>query len=82
MYFTYFIYHTHYFLTVKHIKSIDGFTGCYRGLMPKLCSYTVSIVACDKTLEYLQKNSPQDNNEDEEDERVRYILKKNNNNNT
>ncbi|XP_020298045.1 mitochondrial carrier homolog 2-like isoform X1 [Pseudomyrmex gracilis] len=59
------------FAYIKHIKNVDGFTGCYRGLMPKLCSYTVSIVACDKTLEYLQKNSPQDNNEDEEDERVR-----------
>lgn len=64
------------FLAVKHIKSIDGFTGCYRGLLPKVCSYTVSTIAYDKTLEYLQPNSVEQNeNEDDEDEIVKYVLK-------
>lgn len=55
---------------------MDGFTGCYRGLVPKVCSYTVSTIACDKTLEYLQSNSVEQNeDEDDEDEIVRYVLK-------
>ncbi|XP_070163616.1 mitochondrial carrier homolog 2 isoform X1 [Polyergus mexicanus] len=56
------------FTYIKHIKSIDGLTGCYRGLVPKVCSYTVSTIACDKTLEYLQLNSDQNEDEDEDDE--------------
>lgn len=64
------------FLAVKYIKNLDGFTGCYRGLVPKVCSYTVSTIACDKTLEYLQSNSvEQTEDEDDEDERVRYVLR-------
>lgn len=55
---------------------MDGFTGCYRGLVPKVCSYTVSTIAYDKTLEYLQPNSVEQNDdEDEEDESVRCVLK-------
>jgi len=64
------------FFAVKHIKSVDGFTGCYRGLVPKVCSYTVSTIACDKTLEYLQSNSVEQNeDEDDGDESVRYVLR-------
>lgn len=62
------------FFTVRHIKSVDGFTGCYRGLMPKLCSYTVSTIACERTLEYLQTNSEQNEDEDDEEESVRYTI--------
>lgn len=44
--------------------------------MPKVCSYTVSTIACDKTLEYLQSNSVEQNeDEDDEDESVRCVLK-------
>ncbi|XP_011644038.1 mitochondrial carrier homolog 2-like isoform X1 [Pogonomyrmex barbatus] len=60
------------FTYIKHIKNVDGFTGCYRGLVPKVCSYTVSTIACDKTMEYLQMNSVQQNeNEDDEDETMK-----------
>ncbi|EZA60416.1 Mitochondrial carrier-like protein [Ooceraea biroi] len=62
------------FTYIKYIKRIDGFTGCYRGLVPKLCSYTVSTIAYDKTLEYIQSNTnavQNNDNEDEEDESVR-----------
>ncbi|KMQ96906.1 mitochondrial carrier 2-like protein [Lasius niger] len=58
------------FTYIRHIKSIDGLTGCYRGLLPKVCSYTVSTIACDKTLEYLQFNSVQNEDEDDENEIV------------
>ncbi|XP_076245757.1 mitochondrial carrier homolog 2 isoform X1 [Calliopsis andreniformis] len=37
------------FQYVKYIKSVDGFSGCYRGLIPKLCAFTVSTVAFKKT---------------------------------
>ncbi|XP_072744635.1 mitochondrial carrier homolog 2 [Anoplolepis gracilipes] len=54
------------FTYIGHIKSTDGFMGCYRGLMPKVCSYTVSTIAYDKTLEYLQLNLVQNEDEDED----------------
>lgn len=41
--------------------------------MPKVCSYTVSTIACDKTLEYLQLNSVQNEDEDEDNEIVRCV---------
>lgn len=59
------------FTYIKYIKRVDGFTGCYRGLVPKLCSYTVSTIACSDTMEYLQSRTPQEDEEDEEDEGVR-----------
>ncbi|KAG6797713.1 mitochondrial carrier 2 isoform X1 [Apis mellifera caucasica] len=37
------------FQYVRYIKNVDGFTGCYRGLIPKLCAYTMSAVAFEKT---------------------------------
>lgn len=37
------------FQYVRYIKNVDGFTGCYRGLVPKLCAYTVSAIAFEKT---------------------------------
>ncbi|KAK0096258.1 hypothetical protein PV326_005972 [Microctonus aethiopoides] len=39
------------FQYVRYIKSVDGFTGCYRGLVPKLCAYTVSTVTNEKISE-------------------------------
>lgn len=62
-----------FYFSVRHIKKVDGLTGCYRGLVPKLCSYTVSTIACQKTAEYLQLDVVQNEDEDEEDESVRYI---------
>lgn len=71
LYVAYVYFMLYYLFTVKHIKSIEGLTGCYRGLVPKVCSYTVSTIACDKTLEYLQLNSVQNEDEDDENEIVR-----------
>ena len=39
-----------FFFAVKYIKSIDGFTGCYRGLTPKICASTVYTIAFEKTV--------------------------------
>lgn len=52
---------------VKYIKSVDGFTGCYRGLVPKLCSYTVSAIAFDKTSESIKFDDEPDKQIDEEE---------------
>lgn len=70
-FFTYYILYITSSFTVKYIKSVDGFTGCYRGLIPKVCSCTVSTIACDKTLEYLQQKWVQNEDEDDENELVR-----------
>lgn len=36
---------------MKYIKSVDGFTGCYRGLLPKLCGNLACIFTTEKILE-------------------------------
>ncbi|CAG5081519.1 Similar to MTCH2: Mitochondrial carrier homolog 2 (Pongo abelii) [Cotesia congregata] len=36
------------FQYVRYIKACDGFTGCYRGLVPKICAYTINGVVMDK----------------------------------
>ncbi|KZC04846.1 Mitochondrial carrier like protein 2 [Dufourea novaeangliae] len=43
------------FQYVKHIKSIDGIPGCYRGVIPKMCAFTVSSIAFDKTSNCVKK---------------------------
>ncbi|KOC63222.1 Mitochondrial carrier like protein 2 [Habropoda laboriosa] len=37
------------FQYVRYIKNVDGYTGCYRGLIPKLCASTVSAAVFEKT---------------------------------
>ncbi|XP_015602529.1 mitochondrial carrier homolog 2 [Cephus cinctus] len=34
---------------VRYIKNVDGFTGCYRGLVPKLCAFTLNEYVYEKT---------------------------------
>ncbi|XP_051163277.1 mitochondrial carrier homolog 2-like [Leptopilina boulardi] len=60
---------------IKYIKSVDGFTGCYRGLVPKLCSSTVSTMVYEKTAEYIRfKQGTRQVYSEEEDERAeKYI---------
>lgn len=53
---------------VKFIKKEDGFIGCYRGLVPKLCGNIASAIACQKVLQRFYDNP----NEGEQNEnRVR-----------
>lgn len=51
---------------MKHIKSVDGFVGCYNGLAPKVCGNLLSAIATQKLLDYLEP--PKDDEEDFEDE--------------
>lgn len=39
--------------SVKHIKRVDGFYGCYRGLSPKLVGSIVGVVASKKVADKL-----------------------------
>ncbi|XP_015171611.1 PREDICTED: mitochondrial carrier homolog 2-like [Polistes dominula] len=55
------------FQYVKYIKSVDGFAGCYRGLVPKLCAYTLSAVAFEKTSECITFSDEPDKNKDDEE---------------
>ncbi|XP_015122209.1 mitochondrial carrier homolog 2 [Diachasma alloeum] len=57
------------FQYVRYIKNVDGFSGCYRGFVPKLCAYTVSAVAIEKVSEsnYFLKYFPEDETRKEED---------------
>lgn len=34
---------------MRYIKNVDGFGGCYRGLVPKICAQTVYGIAFDKS---------------------------------
>lgn len=35
-------------MTVKHIKSVDGLSGCFRGLTPKIIGSVVSVIGSKK----------------------------------
>lgn len=56
-----------FFRTVKYIKTVDGFTGCYRGLVPKLCANAVSAFAFQKTNENIVFANDPDKQVDEDD---------------
>jgi len=34
--------------SVGYIRRVDGFVGCYRGLVPKLCASTISSITYQK----------------------------------
>ncbi|XP_078041789.1 mitochondrial carrier homolog 2 isoform X2 [Augochlora pura] len=69
------------FTYVAYIKSVDGFFGCYRGVISKTCASTVSKIAFNKTSKYIrnliaerdQSNEPCPNKEDEPSEN--FLLK-------
>lgn len=39
---------------VRYIKNVDGVSGCYRGLVPKIFSHTVAAIAFDKTIKSVE----------------------------
>lgn len=49
---------------VKHIKSVDGFMGCYVGLAPKLCGNIMSAVVTQKLYENLDVIDDEDSDEE------------------
>ncbi|OXU25301.1 hypothetical protein TSAR_005311 [Trichomalopsis sarcophagae] len=42
------------FQYVRYIKNVDGLSGCYRGLVPKLCAHTICAVAFDKSVKSIE----------------------------
>lgn len=55
------------FQYVSHIKRIDGFAGCYRGFVPKICASALCAIAVDKTLKFIDdcdKKKPKENEEE------------------
>lgn len=53
---------------MKYIKSIDGFTGCYNGLAPKLCGNLLSAVITQKFVENLDPPKEDEDYEEEPNE--------------
>ncbi|XP_022915786.1 mitochondrial carrier homolog 2-like [Onthophagus taurus] len=44
------------FQYVKHIKSVDGLVGCYRGLFPKVCGNLVCAITTEKIVEKFDRD--------------------------
>lgn len=69
------------FQYVKHIKSVDGFAGCYKGLGPKVTGNLLSAVVTQKIIDYLEREREDDNGdenneaEDTEEERKKRFIK-------
>ncbi|XP_046735414.1 mitochondrial carrier homolog 2-like [Diprion similis] len=55
------------FQYVKYIKTVDGYAGCYRGLVPKLCANAISAFAFQKTAESITFANEPDKQIDEDD---------------
>lgn len=51
-------------IAVKHIKSVDGFTGCYRGLFPKVCANVACIFATEKILSKIDQHEKNERRRD------------------
>lgn len=59
---------------MKHIHSVNGFTGCYTGVIPKICANTIGMFAYEKAAKSIKfkKDIPEDDDEDELEEADRY----------
>lgn len=54
--------------TVKHIKKVDGLSGCYRGLTPKLVGSVVGVIGSKRVAEKLGLDESDDNESKDESE--------------
>lgn len=54
--------------TVKHIKKVDGLSGCYRGLTPKLVGSVVGVIGSKRVAEKLGLDENDDNESKDESE--------------
>ncbi|KAH8415725.1 hypothetical protein KR222_010794 [Zaprionus bogoriensis] len=61
------------FQYVGHIKKIDGFYGCYRGLAPKLTGSILSMVVSERVAEKMGLAYQEDKDESELSEEENYI---------
>lgn len=65
---------------VKHIKSVDGLSGCYRGLTPKLVGSVIGVIGSKRVAEKLGLDENDENeskDESELTEEERYIFQNN-----
>lgn len=53
---------------MKHIKKVDGFAGCYRGLTPKLVGSLVGVIGSKRVAEKfgLDENDENDGKDESE----------------
>lgn len=54
--------------SVRHIKSVDGYSGCYAGLGPKLTGNLLSVVVSQRIADYIK--GPQDDEEDDYEDEI------------
>lgn len=66
-------YYPSVFSYIKHIKSQDGFTGLYRGLIPRIVEGIVGSIVTQNVTEYMKKALP--GKEDVEDSEVQIFIK-------
>lgn len=64
------------FKYIAYIKSVDGFVGCYRGLGPKLCAYTINNITYQKVHEQItfENDSVAETDEDTAEQRSRICI--------
>lgn len=53
---------------MKHIKSVDGLAGCYRGLTPKLIGTVISVIGSKKVADSLELDAYDANESKDSDE--------------
>lgn len=53
---------------MQHIKKVDGLSGCYRGLSPKLIGSIVGVIGSKKVAEKLGLNENDQNDSKDESE--------------
>lgn len=56
------------FTTVKHIKRVDGLSGCYRGLTPKLVGSVVGVIGSKRVADKLGLDETDENDRKDESE--------------
>uniref|UniRef100_A0A0A9YYS4 Mitochondrial carrier 2 n=1 Tax=Lygus hesperus TaxID=30085 RepID=A0A0A9YYS4_LYGHE len=56
------------FKYVKYIKTMDGFSGCFRGVVPKLMGRTIGSAAATTAVSYLELDKKDGESEDEQKE--------------
>lgn len=55
---------------VKHIKKVDGLSGCYRGLAPKLIGSVVSVIGSKRIAEKLGLDDEYDGDESKDSSEI------------
>lgn len=54
------------FFSVQHIKQVDGFGGCYRGLTPKLVGSVIGVIGSEKVVKKLGLDGTHEDDEKDE----------------